>query len=67
MDWKESLGEKLTAYSQAEFDYIETKNISDASKIDFGCSGIYMESTIIYFEINFVIIVWIIYVIDFIF
>lgn len=52
MDWKESLGEKLTAYSQAEFDYIETKNISDASKIDFGCSGIYMESTIIYFEIK---------------
>ena len=52
MDWKESLAEKLTTYSDAEFDYIETNNISEASKIDLGCTGIYMEATIIYFEIK---------------
>ncbi len=52
MSWKESLGEKLTAYSNAEFEYIETRDIKEASKIDHGCSGIYMEATIIYFEIK---------------
>ena len=52
MSWKETLGEKLSAYANAEFDYIETKEITDASKIDLGCSGVYMESTIIYFEIK---------------
>ena len=52
MSWKETLGEKLTAYANTEFDYIETKDITHASKIDHGCSGIYMESTIIYFEIK---------------
>lgn len=50
MSWKESLGEKLTTYSNAEFDYIETKDIKEASKIDYGCSGIYMEATVLYFE-----------------
>lgn len=52
MSWKETLGEKLTSYSNAEFEYVETKDINDASKIDLGCSGIYMEATIIYFEIK---------------
>ena len=52
MSWKETIGEKLSAYANAEFDYIETKEITDASKIDLGCSGVYMESTIIYFEIK---------------
>ena len=52
MSWKESLGEKLTAYSNAEFDYIETKDIKEASKIDYGCSGIYMEATVLYLEIK---------------
>lgn len=52
MSWKDTLGEKLTAYSKSEFEYIETKDVSDASKISLGCSGIYMEATIIYFEIK---------------
>lgn len=44
--------EKLSALSKAEFDYIETKDISRVSEIDLNCSGIYMESTVIYFEIK---------------
>lgn len=52
MSWKETLSEKLSAYADSEFDYIETKDVKDASKIDFGCSGIYMEATVIFFEIK---------------
>ena len=52
MSWKEALGERLTAYSETEFDYLETRNVGDASKIGLGCSGLYMEATIIYFEIK---------------
>lgn len=52
MSWKETLSEKLNAYIGAEFNYVETKDINDATKIDHGCSGIYMEGTIIYFEIK---------------
>lgn len=52
MSWKETLSEKLNAYIDAEFSYLETKDVNDATKIDYGCSGIYMESTIIYFEIK---------------
>lgn len=52
MSWKDSLNQKLTSYNEAEFDYIETKDVTEASKIDLGCSGIYMEATIIYFEIK---------------
>lgn len=52
MSWKENLSEKLSALSTAEFDYIETKDISRASEIDLKNSGIYMEATIIYFEIK---------------
>ena len=52
MSWKETLSEKLSAYIDAEFNYLETKDINNATTIDYGCSGIYMESTIIYFEIK---------------
>ena len=52
MSWKESLSEKLSTFAAAEFEYIETKDITEASKIDYGCSGTYMEATIIYFEIK---------------
>jgi class 3 adenylate cyclase len=52
MSWKEDLTEKLSALSTAEFDYIETRDINRASDIDLNCSGIYMEATIIYFEIK---------------
>ena len=52
MSWKDTFGNKLTAYAEAEFEYVETKNLEDVSKIDLGCSGIYMESTVIYLEIK---------------
>lgn len=52
MSWKESLSNKLTTLASSEFDYIETKDINEASKIDLGCSGIYMEATVIFFEIK---------------
>ena len=51
-DWEKSLSEKLVSYSEAEFEYIDTTEISDASNLDLGCSGIYMEATVIYFEIK---------------
>lgn len=52
MSWQEDLTTKLSALSAAEFDYVETKDINRAEDIDLGCSGIYMEATIIYFEIK---------------
>ena len=52
MSWTEDLTSKISALSAAEFDYIETKDISRADDIDLNCSGIYMEATIIYFEIK---------------
>lgn len=52
MSWKEDLTEKVSALSNAEFDYIETTNVSRASEIDLNCTGIYMEANIIYFEIK---------------
>lgn len=52
MSWNEPLGKKLSAYADAEFEYIETKDVNDAVKIDLGCSGIYMEATVVYFEIK---------------
>ena len=52
MSWKDSLNTKLNSYLETEFDYVETKNIDDVSKIDMGCSGIYMEATVIYFEVK---------------
>lgn len=52
MSGNELLEEKLTKYVDSEFDYIETKDVNDAEKIDFGASGIYMEASIIYFEIK---------------
>jgi len=51
-DWEKELGEKLSQYSEAEFNYIDTKDITRAIDIDYGCSGVYMEATIIYFEIK---------------
>ena len=52
MSWTEDLTTKLSALSTAEFDYIETKDISRADDIDLNCSGIYMEATVVYFEIK---------------
>ena len=52
MSWKDSLTEKLNAYAGSEFDYIETTDIDAAAKLDLGNTGLYMEATIIYFEIK---------------
>ena len=52
MSLKESLGEKLSQYAEAEFEYIESKNIDDANHLNYDISGIYMEGTIVYFEIK---------------
>ena len=50
MDWNETLTQKIMAMSEAEFDYIETKDINKANNIDYGVSGVYMECTLIYFK-----------------
>ena len=47
-----TLSEKLTTLSTAEFDYIETNDIKRVSEIGVINSGIYLEATIIYFEIK---------------
>ena len=49
---EKNLGEKLTKYSEDEFFYIDTKDITKTDEIDYGCSGVYMEGTIIYLEIK---------------
>ena len=51
-DWEKELGETLSKYTEDEFNYVDTKDIKNASEIDYGCSGVYMESSIIYFEIK---------------
>ena len=33
-DWEKELGEKLSQYSEAEFNYIDTKDITNADNID---------------------------------
>ena len=52
MSWAETLGQKLSSYAESEFDYKETRDVNEASNIDLGASGIYMEATIIYLEIK---------------
>ena len=49
---EQALKDKLAQYSECEFDYIDTKDIKEAANIDYGCSGVYMEATIIYLEIK---------------
>jgi class 3 adenylate cyclase len=51
-EWEKELGEMLTKYSEDEFNYIDTKDITRAEDIDYGCSGVYMEGTVIYFEMK---------------
>ena len=51
-DWEQSLSEKMSAYAESEFEYIETGDINQAGNIGFGSSGIYMEATVVYFEIK---------------
>ena len=51
-EWEKALSDKLSKYSEEEFNYIDTKDITKADEIDYGSSGIYMESTIIYLEIK---------------
>ena len=52
MSWSESLNEKLTSLANAEFDYTETNDIQQAANIGLDNSGIYMEATVVYFEIK---------------
>ncbi len=51
-DWEKELSEKLTKYLEDEFYYIDTKDINKTADIDYGCSGLYMESSVIYLEIK---------------
>ena len=51
-EWQKTLEEKLNEYSKAEFNYIDTNDISKANDIDHGCSGVYMEATVIFLEIK---------------
>jgi len=48
----DALSKKMTTLSTTEFDYIETNDIKRASEISVINSGIYLEATIIYFEIK---------------
>ena len=52
MSLKESLGEKLTKLSEADFNYIESRDVHSATQLDYGATGIYMEATVIFFEIK---------------
>ena len=49
---EQALKDRLTKYAEAEFDFIDTKDITRADDINYGCSGLYMEGTIIYLEIK---------------
>lgn len=51
-DWEKELSDKLTKFSEDEFNYIDTKDITNADNIDYGCSGVYMEAAVIYLEIK---------------
>ena len=51
-EWEQSLSQKLTVQSDSEFNCIESGDINAASELDYGCSGIYMEATVIYFDIK---------------
>lgn len=48
----ETLSTRLSSLAGSEFDYIESKDITRATEINHDCSGIYMEATVIYFEIK---------------
>ena len=49
---EKELGALLTKYSEDEFNYLETKDITKAADIDYGISGVYTEATVIYLEIK---------------
>lgn len=57
MNLKDKLTEKLNVLSTTEFNYIETNDISRAATIDLDNSGIYVEASIIYFEIKNVTVI----------
>ena len=52
MSWNDSLEQKLAALSSEEFDYTETTDIRRTSQLDLGCTGIFTDATVIYFEIK---------------
>lgn len=52
MSLKQTIDEKLATLAETEFTYIETADINRAGELDLGCTGIYTEATVIYFEIK---------------
>ena len=49
---EQAIKEKLEQYAECEFEYIDTKDVKEAANIDYGCTGVYMEATVIYLEIK---------------
>ena len=52
MSWNESLDQKLSSLSNSEFDYTETTDLSKTSELGLGCTGIFTDATVVYFEIK---------------
>lgn len=52
MSLKETLSTRLSALASSEFEYIESKDINKSAEINHDCTGLYMEATVIYFEIK---------------
>lgn len=49
---EKELGTLLSKYSEDEFNYIDTKDITKAADIDYGITGVYMEATVVFLEIK---------------
>ena len=43
---EKELGTLLSKYSEDEFNYIDTKDITKAADIDYGITCVYMEATV---------------------
>lgn len=48
----QSITEKTKQLAEAEFEYTSTDDFSSLDTLNFDCTGIVMEATVIYFEIN---------------
>lgn len=58
MSLLDTLDARLKTLSETEFQYIESNDINRALELDHGCTGLYLEATVVYFEIknpNFII------------
>lgn len=52
MSLTDMLTERLSALSKTEFSYVETDDIAKAAEVGSNYQGIYMEASVIYFEIK---------------